>query len=163
MAATKTATGPSYSVAVRDNIVRETARPVNTPPGADTESGGVSAATQSVPLILSDEELSRMLASSTAVAAPTLEPPARVETAGVESATASLWKTGKVTSLWSINQDRNSWVGLDSGVGWQKFSTASGSAIMAFTLLASHARDAQGTNSIRIESTDNVVHEMYVW
>jgi len=164
MAATKSAAGPSYSVGVRDAVSQETARPVNAPPGAESQSGGTGAvAAESVPISLSDAELARMMGSSTALAAPSLEPPSLKETAGVGGVTATVWKAGKVTSLWSINQNRNSWVGLDSGIGWQKFANNSDTAIVAFTLLASHARDAQGTNSIRVETTDNMVHEIYVW
>jgi hypothetical protein len=68
-----------------------------------------------------------------------------------------------VTSLWSINQNRNSWAGFDNSIGWQKFANNSDSAIMAFTLLACNARDAQGQTSIRQETSDNMVHEIYVW
>lgn len=164
MAATATKSAPTAHAqsSGQSTATQDLAKPSSMPPGAETQNGGSGASTaEAVPLTLSNEELARMMDSSTALITPTLEPPALKESAG--GATATVWKTGKVNALWSINQNRNSWAGFDNGIGWQKFANNSDSAIMAFTILASHARDAQGTNSIRQETSDNMVHEIYVW
>jgi hypothetical protein len=67
----------------------------------------------------------------------------------------------RVSSLWSINQVRNSWVGI-SGVGWIKLSNASDSGIVALTMLASHARQMQTRFDYRQEG-DGMIHEVYAW
>jgi hypothetical protein len=72
------------------------------------------------------------------------------------------WQNNKqITALWSINQNVNSWVGV-SGIGWKKLSNASGSGIVALTMLAAHAREKGSVVNYREES-DGMIHEMYVW
>jgi hypothetical protein len=89
-------------------------------------------------------------------AAPSLP----VATAGV--AGVSAWQNNKrITGLWSINQNRNSWVAVD-GVGWKKLVNNSDSAIVALTMLSSHAREKGSTVNYREES-DGMIYEMYVW
>ncbi|WGG50623.1 hypothetical protein [Rugamonas sp. DEMB1] len=89
-------------------------------------------------------------------AAPTL-PLASVAARGV-----SLWQQNKkLSALWSINQDRNSWVGVD-GIGWKKLANSNDSSVVALTLLATHAREKDATVSYREES-DGMIYEMYVW
>jgi hypothetical protein len=67
----------------------------------------------------------------------------------------------RVSSLWSINQVRNSWVGI-SGVGWIKLSNASDSGIVALTMLAASARQMQNRFDYRQEG-DGMIHEVYAW
>lgn len=69
--------------------------------------------------------------------------------------------TKKVTGLWSINQDKNSWANI-AGIGWKKLSTASSSGNVALTILMSHAREKNSNINYRDES-DNQIHEVYVW
>lgn len=89
-------------------------------------------------------------------AAPTL-PLASVAARGV-----SLWQQNKkLSALWSINQDRNSWVGVD-GIGWKKLANSNDSSVVALTLLATHAREKDAVVSYREES-DGMIYEMYVW
>lgn len=72
------------------------------------------------------------------------------------------WNNNKqITALWSINQNRNSWVGV-SGIGWKKLANNSDSAIVALTMLSAHARDTGSVVNCRDES-DGMIHEMYVW
>lgn len=66
-----------------------------------------------------------------------------------------------ITALWSINEERNAWAYVEN-VGWRKLATQLHSAHLALNLLASHARQAGGVNSLR-EEDDGMVHEMYVW
>ena len=72
------------------------------------------------------------------------------------------WQNDKrVSMLWSINQDRNVFMGV-AGVGWKKLADNSGSAIVALTMLSAHAREKGSVVRYREES-DGKVHEMYVW
>jgi hypothetical protein len=128
--------------------------PVLTPPSEANETAFIEAE----PVPLSDLQLQTM-ANASAAFAPTMEPPATVEAKGV---TASVWiNTKKISALWTINQNRNSWASFQDA-GWRKFSDASDSAAMAFTALAAHARQ-MNANTNRREEDDNKVHEMYVW
>jgi hypothetical protein len=75
---------------------------------------------------------------------------------------ATAWNNSKqITALWSINQNRNSWVGI-GGIGWKKLANNSDSAITALTMLSAHARTLGSTVHYRDES-DGMIHEMYVW
>jgi hypothetical protein len=83
----------------------------------------------------------------------------------MEGVTAGItaWQNNKrITGLWSINQNRNSWVGVSSGIGWKKLANNSDSAIVALTMLSSHAREKGSVVNYREES-DGMIHEMYVW
>jgi hypothetical protein len=87
--------------------------------------------------------------------------PALPLTQGV-SAGITAWNSNKqITALWSINENRNSWVGI-GGIGWKKLSNNSDSAIVALTMLSAHAREKGSTVHYRDES-DGMIHEMYVW
>jgi hypothetical protein len=89
-------------------------------------------------------------------AAPTFAP----ASGGVGGVTA--WLNNKrITALWSINQNRNSWVHVD-GIGWRKVANNSDSAIVALTILGSHAREKNSAVNYREES-DGMVKEMYVF
>jgi len=80
--------------------------------------------------------------------------------AGIAGVTA--WITSKTfNALWSINQNRNSWVGI-TGVGWKRLSTASDSGVIALSLLSAHAREKNSPVNYR-EEADGMIHEMYVW
>jgi len=82
--------------------------------------------------------------------------------AQVAMVAATAWQSAKhVVNQWTINQDRNSWMGV-SGIGWQKLSTASDSGCVALTMLASNAIITKATVNYRTES-DGMVHEIYVF
>ncbi len=77
-------------------------------------------------------------------------------------AAATTWQSAKqIVNQWTINQDRNSWIGV-SGIGWQKLSTASDSGCVALTMLGSNAIITKASVNYRTES-DGMVHEMYVF
>jgi hypothetical protein len=83
-------------------------------------------------------------------------------TAQAATASGTVWQSQKsITNQWTINQDRNSWIGV-SGIGWQKLSTASDSGCAALTALAASAIITKASVSYRTES-DGMVHEMYVF
>ncbi len=67
----------------------------------------------------------------------------------------------KINGLWSINQNRNSWIGVE-GIGWKKLANNSDSAIVALTMLSAHAREKGSVVNYR-EEGDGMIHEMYVW
>lgn len=72
------------------------------------------------------------------------------------------WQNDKrITALWSINQNRNSWVHV-AGIGWKKLANNSDSAIVALTMLGSHAREKESAVNYREES-DGMLYELYVW
>ena len=101
--------------------------------------------------------------TSSAAASPTAEPPTSVQTGGdIGTIGATVWVNGKkINSLWAINENRNSWVGV-AGVGWVKLANNSDTAIVALTMLGASAKQTQGIVNYRQES-DNMIHEMYVW
>lgn len=109
-------------------------------------------------------------------ATPSVEPPdelvsiklvrfqteANISAAQAFSASATVWQYGKkINALWSINENRNSWVGV-TGVGWVKLANNNDTAIVALTMLGADAKLTQGTVNYRQES-DGMIHEMYVW
>ncbi len=74
---------------------------------------------------------------------------------------STVWYNGKkVTGLWSINENRNSWIGV-SGLGWRKLADNSDSAVVALTMLASHGK--QGNHNVNLREDADRVKEMYVW
>jgi hypothetical protein len=103
-------------------------------------------------------------AAATTASVPSGEPPqSAIGAAGDGTAAAgTVWNNNKtVSSLWSINQDRNSWMGV-ANVGWVKLSTASDSGVVALTALAAHAYQTKHIVNYRTES-DGMVHEIYAW
>ena len=80
---------------------------------------------------------------------------------GVASGVGAWQNNRKVDSLWTINQDRNSWVGIN-GVGWKKLSGPNETSISALTMLVAHARATGSPVNYRDES-DTLIHEVYVW
>ncbi len=90
-------------------------------------------------------------------AAPAIRPPEEGLGAGITA-----WLSDKrITGVWSINQNRNSWVHVN-GVGWRKLANNSDTAVVALTVLGSHARQTQTRVDYR-EEADGLLHEMYVW
>ena|SRR5215204_3418589 len=81
--------------------------------------------------------------------------------AGVEAGIGAWNSNMQITALWSINQDKNAWVGV-SGIGWKRLANNSSSAIVALTMLSAHAREKGSVVNYRDES-DGMIHEMYVW
>jgi hypothetical protein len=90
--------------------------------------------------------------------------PADVSPAGA----GTTWQAdARVTSLWSINQNRNVYMytrnhSTNTDIGWAKLSTASESGCVALNMLASHAKSTQARIDYRLES-DGMVHEIYLW
>ena len=132
-------------------------RPTEQPP-SEAATSGKNAAGQSRPEELSAEQLAAATNVSTTSTAPSLMPPAAA--AGAASVTA--WQSDKrITALWGISENRNSWVHVD-GIGWKKLVASSDSASVALTQLAAHAKQGNRPVNYR-EEADGMIYEMYIW
>ena len=141
-------------------------QPQQLPPGMSGQSAGGATDAQPRPL---GEEIAlaggqQQAQAAAGVAAPSmLPPPGAGAGAGVGVAGGvTVWQPNRtVNALWSINQSRNSWVGF-AGAGWTKLANNSDSAVVAMTILVSHALVTQTAVGYRTEA-DGMIHEMYVW
>lgn len=122
------------------------------PPSA--ANGG--ATVEAEPLPMNESEI-RAIVNSAIMAVPALVPPQEAAQAAVSAVIAGK----KINALWGINQSRNVWASFE-GAGWRKFSDASDSASMAFTILASVGKVLQ-IQTTRREESDNKIHEFYLW
>lgn len=126
-------------------------------PSQDPPAGGGVTAQSAEARPQLDPSAAGGVSAAEVQAAPTTPIPEAAATTGV-----TVWVSNKTfNALWSINQNRNSWVGV-VGVGWKRLSTASDSGIMALSLLSAHAREKNATVNYRDEA-DGLIHEMYVW
>ncbi len=66
----------------------------------------------------------------------------------------------KITGLWCISQNRNSWI-LVSGLGWKRLATNSDSSVVALTMLGAHAK--QLNRNVKLKEDGGQIKEMYVW
>jgi hypothetical protein len=124
-------------------------QPCKTPPQVNIDGGNA------VPEPLSRFQQSNQEART--MLAPTMTPPQ----ASVNNGITAWVDNRRIDAVWSINQNRNSWVSIQD-VGWKKFADNSDSAIVAFTILAAHARQMQSVYTYR-EEADTMIHECYVW
>jgi len=95
--------------------------------------------------------------SASASTAPSLRP----TTTAAGAVTATWQSNAHVAGMWSINQDRNAWVYLDT-VGWRKLSDASESGLVAMNLIAAHAYQTGATSNL-YEGDDGRIAQLYVW
>ena len=131
------------------------ARPSASPPSS---VGTGQAADEAKPRDINSSEAFGILGAS--AAEPSLVPPQ--ESSGIQGGITSTWQNDKrITALWSINQDRNSWVYVN-GIGWKRLANNSASAIVALTTLSGNARQTQTAVNYR-EEADGMIYEMYVW
>lgn len=94
-------------------------------------------------------------------AAPALAPPTETEAARAEEGVVAWLNAKKIEALWSDTTNGNSWIYV-GGTGWKALSNANDSALLAMTMLSSHAEQTNATVNLRIEA-DGKVHEIYVW
>jgi hypothetical protein len=98
--------------------------------------------------------------TTTAASPPQLIPPE--ETAAAADTGITAWLSNKkIVGVWSNASNKNSWINVQ-GTGWRRLHPASENAVVAMTILASHAKADSRTCSVRVESDDHV-HEIYVW
>jgi hypothetical protein len=125
--------------------------PTQEPPRKDSRSG-LRAASKSI----SNPSVSATASDIHEGSMPTLRPMMNRQVAN-----AAWHDNATVAGLWSINEDRNSWLYLN-GDGWKKLSVASPSGVVALTMLASHAYE-KGAISAVYEGDDAQVSQLYVW
>jgi hypothetical protein len=132
------------------------------PPAASVEQRGANAMTDTMPMQPPPTAAlggAGQGAGSGADDVPTQLPS---EAAGITAGAVGAWLNDKrVTALWTINQNRNAWAYI-AGVGWKKLANNSDTAVVALTMLAAHAKQAQTNFSYRDEA-DGMIHETYVW
>lgn len=125
-------------------------------PSESIEDLNFEASSESTPQESSEKE-----ASSNEAFTPDVIPPNEEESNNDEGFGAGVWhQNKKVTSLWVIDQTRNSWAGF-SGMGWKKLNSSNNSSCVALSILAAHAK--QYNRNTRIKIDGGQVKEMYVW
>lgn len=95
--------------------------------------------------------------SASASTVPSLRP----ATTAAGAVTATWQSNVHVSGMWSINQDRNAWVCLDT-VGWRRLSDASESGLVAMNMIAAHAYQVGATSNL-YEGDDGRIAQLYVW
>jgi hypothetical protein len=89
---------------------------------------------------------------------PTEEPP----TQGIGAVQAAAWQNNKkVIGMWTNCVDRNTYMYVE-GLGWRKFLETSDSAMMAFNIIAAHAKTTNKAVSF-YEGDDGKVTTLYVF
>ena len=139
-------------------------RPTLDPP-ADLRSK-TAAAGKTTPMenisIASASSNQKKDSSDTEKLSPSMQSPSAYQSKEAGVTTVTTWSAATtINALWSINQDKNSWIS-DASLGWKKLSNASDSGIVALNILSSHAKQLGSTVYHRTED-DGMVHEMYVW
>jgi hypothetical protein len=128
---------------------------VDSEPDQNPPSTGIEASTEEAkPSMLPEQETSMQteVEPSEDFGQPETEETAMGETG---------WNNSKkVSGLWSINQDKNSWAAI-SGMGWKKLANNSNSAVIALTILASHA--LQTGHIINFREENGQIKEIYAW
>jgi hypothetical protein len=130
--------------------------PTHLPPAAGTAIQ--KEIIQTAALSTDDLHLLQTAAANQAVPARAVEGVAKQ----AAHAASTTWQSQKtIVNQWTINQDRNSWIGV-AGIGWQKLSTASDSGCVSLTMLSSNALISKASVNYRQEA-DGMVHEIYVF
>jgi hypothetical protein len=131
-------------------------RPTTMPPAAAARAksdcgcnGGAAGASAAGAMLVAG--------SASASTAPSLRP----ATTAAGAVTATWQSNVHVSGMWSINQDRNAWVYLDT-VGWRKLSDASESGLVAMNMIAAHAYQMGSTSNL-YEGDDGRIEQLYVW
>lgn len=127
------------------------------PPREFINLNGENTMSESKPTLIPPAEDVSEIDADVGTAEPTLTPGSMASEGGITA-----WVNDKrISALWSKNDNRNSWVYITS-VGWKKLADNSDSAVVALSLVASHAKQTQTSFNYREES-DGKIHEMYVW
>lgn len=89
---------------------------------------------------------------------PTQEPP----TQGFSGVQAAAWQSNKkVIGMWTNCVDRNTYMYIED-LGWRKFLETSDSAMMAFNIIAAHAKTTNKAVNF-YEGDDGKVTTLYVF
>jgi hypothetical protein len=128
-------------------------RPQQAPPAEEAAAGAAGTAPTEAP-----PQEKQVTSDGDATAAPTEAPPAATEER--EGIGATWLNSKKITALWSINQNRNAWVHL-TDAGWRRLADNSDSAVVALTMLSSHAQHTGATVNA-LEDAGKIT-QVYVW
>lgn len=134
----------------------EETKPTQTPPQAEaaTTEEEPSRPTQSPP------ENAASTADEDEPTRPTELPPSEKATENDAYGAATWHNNRKITALWSIDQNRNSWIHV-SDLGWRRLADNSDSAVVALTTLGTHAKQTGATVNLLEDS--GKITEIYVW
>ena len=127
------------------------------PPGGSINTTGGGSMSDTIPT--QDPPSMGVTVTAGADTAPSLLPSAAAS--GTDGGITAWLGDKRVSALWGINQNRNSWVHI-AGIGWKKLANNSDSAVVALTILGAHAKQSQTNYSYR-EEADGMIHETYVW
>ncbi len=119
--------------------------------GSSNGNGSLAYPTQELP--------AQTAKSNTTEERPTEEPPSSLAQG---SYAAAGWQNDKkVQGQWNNCVDRNGYMYVE-GLGWRKFADNSDSAMIAFNIIAAHAK-AIGKGVNFYEGDDGKVTTLYVW
>lgn len=134
----------------------EESMPAETPPQAESAAteGEQERPTESPPASTDTAQ-----ADEVEAAQPTELPPSAAESQ--EGFGASTWHSNKkITALWSIDQNRNSWIHI-TDVGWKQLADNSDSAVVALTTLGAQAKQMNAT--VNVYEDGGKITQIYVW
>jgi hypothetical protein len=121
--------------------------------GYATASGTEPQQQQPSEVLLKEAKRSQMETEAIPFQTPTGE--------AMQGITAAVWHSNKkINALWSNNGNRNVWVAI-ADVGWRKLADNSDSAIMALTIITSHAFQTNRTANLMEDGGQ--IREVYVW
>jgi hypothetical protein len=105
-------------------------------------------------------QLGDMSQEQSAESKPTVLPPMLREQTGTTAFGAGWYSSKRITALWAINQNRNSWIAI-SDIGWRKLANASDTGVVALTMLSSHALEK--ASAVNVLEEDGLITQIYVW
>jgi len=132
-------------------------KPVKNPPKAQIEAGETEV---SVPTLVVETK-DNVSAENGRVSEPTLNPPySATRESAEEGFGAGVWNDDKkVSTLYSANETRNSWMYI-VGTGWVKLDSKIDTANAALTILATSAKIKNSPINYYL---DGEVTQIYVW
>jgi hypothetical protein len=129
--------------------------PTQIPPGA---GDAVTAAADSAPTLAAPDG-GAAAAAAGAASGPALDPSEAGAKVGAAAVSTTWQSSKKVTALWSINQNCNSWVAIE-GIGWKRLFAGIETSTMALSIIAASAKATQRLINYR-EEPDGMIHEIY--
>lgn len=139
----------------KNKMKNNNATPTRIPPSEKAAEYAASGGEVSEPseALLKKARASRMETEARPSQLPTGE--------AIQGITAAVWHSDKsIIGLWSNNQNRNVYVAI-AEIGWKKLADNSDSAIMAMTIILSHA--FQTNRKANLMEEDGQIRQVYVW
>lgn len=134
----------------------EESMPTETPPQAES---AMTEEEQDRPTESPPASTDTAQADEVEAAQPTEVPPSEADSQ--EAFGASTWHSNKkITALWSIDQNRNSWIHI-ADVGWKQLADNSDSAVVALTTLGAQAKQTDAT--VNVYEDGGKITQIYMW